>query len=54
MCAYGTSGYYVKNDGQKGQYHIDEYRLQVVGEGDTVLHGNWVRRCVVDTAFHLA
>ena len=26
----------------------------MVGEDDSVPHCNWVRRCVVDTAFHLA
>lgn len=31
-----------------------EYRLRLVGEGDSMLHCNWARRCVVDTAFHLA
>ncbi len=36
------------------QYNTDEYRLQVVGEGDSVSHCNWVRRCGVDTAIHLA
>jgi hypothetical protein len=34
--------------------HHDIYRLQVVGEGGSVPHRNWVHQCVVDTAFHLA
>jgi hypothetical protein len=34
-------------------YHIDNYRLQVVGEGDSMPHCNWVCRCVMDNAFHL-
>src|ERR1700761_7710379 len=55
MSAYGTSGYYAKGRGQKGQYHIEDYRLlQPVGEGDSVPHCNWVRRCAGGTAFHLA
>lgn len=36
------------------QYHIFDYRVQVVGEGGTVPHRNWVRQCVVDTVCHLA
>ena len=39
---------------RKTQHHIDDYRLQVVGEGGSVPHCNWVYRCVVDIAFHLA
>jgi hypothetical protein len=39
---------------KENQYHIDDHCLQVVGEGGSVPHCNWVRRCVVDTAFHLA
>ena len=35
------------------QYHIDHHHLQVVG-GGSALHCNWVHRCVVDDAFHLA
>ena len=34
------------------QYLFDDYRLHVVGS--SVSHCNWVRRCVVDAAFHLA
>ena len=34
------------------QYHIDD--LQVVEEGNSLPHCNWVRPLVVDTAFHLA
>ena len=36
------------------QYRINDNRLQVVAEGNSVPHCNWVRPCVVDTAFHLA
>ena len=55
MGTCGPSGYYVKGHDQKGQYHIKGYRLlQVVGEGDSVPHCNWMRRCAVDTAFDLA
>ena len=55
MCMYGTSGYYAECHSQKGDSnHTDEYRLQVVGEGDKVPRCNWVRRRSVDTAFHLA
>jgi hypothetical protein len=40
---------------RKESCHInDNYCLQVVGKGGSVPHCNWVRRCVVDTAFHLA
>ena len=38
------------------QCHIDDYRLQAAGLGGSGPHCNcnWVRRCVVGTAFHLA
>ena len=56
MSVYGTSGYYAKCLSQNGHYYnyIDEYRLQGVGEGDTVPHCDRARRCVVETAFHHA
>ena len=41
---------------RKTQYLIDDYRLQVAGEGGSMPHcnRNWVRRCVVGAAFRLA
>lgn len=38
----------------KIQYHTNDYRSQVEGEGGGVPHCNWVRRRVVDAACHLA
>ena len=33
---------------------IDDYRLPVVGGGGSVPRCNWLRRCMVGTAFRLA
>ena len=57
MCTYGTCGtcgYNYACYTPTRNISDDNYRLQVEGEGDSMPHCNWVRRCVVDTAFHLA
>ena len=58
MCTYGTSGtcgYNYAHYSLAGNISCDNYRLQqVAGEGDSMPHCNWVHRCVVDSAFHLA
>ena len=37
-----------------GTISDENYRVQVVEEGDNMLRCNCVHQCVVDTAFHLA